>query len=304
MQQSISPHKILIVDDAPINIQVLNEALRERYRIFFATSGEDALKLVATMLPDLILLDVMMPDMDGYEVCRRLKNDPLLQGIPVIFVSAMSQQEDETIGLELGAVDYITKPFSPAIVQLRVRNQLELKRQRDLLERLAMIDGLTGLPNRRAFDEIFEREWRRAARNRNTFSLLMLDIDHFKAYNDAYGHLAGDDCLKQVASSQAQALVRPADFVARFGGEEFVCVLPETDEDGALVMAEKLRSAVEKLQIPHPMSPTSPMVTISVGVATTVPDNEQDSAAFVGVADELLYEAKHAGRNRVCHRVG
>jgi diguanylate cyclase (GGDEF)-like protein len=302
MQQNPSPHKILIVDDAPINIQVLNEALRDRYRIFFATSGEDALKLVATTLPDLILLDVMMPDMDGYEVCRRLKADPLLQGIPVIFVSAMTQQEDETIGLELGAVDYITKPFSPAIVQLRVRNQLELKRQRDLLERLAMVDGLTGLPNRRAFDDLFEREWRRASRNRSAVSLLMLDIDHFKAYNDAYGHLVGDDCLKQVAIALAQALVRPADFVARFGGEEFVCVLPETDGDGALVMAEKLRQAVEQLQIPHRMSPTTDRVTISCGVATQMPDTDRDSAALVGMADEQLYRAKHAGRNRICHQ--
>jgi len=298
------PHKILVVDDAPINIQVLNESLRERYRIFFATNGADALNLAASMLPDLILLDVMMPDMDGYEVCRRLKTDALLQGIPVIFISAMSQQEDEAVGLELGAVDYITKPFNPAIVQLRVRNQLELKRQRDLLERLAMIDGLTGLPNRRAFDETYEREWRRAARNQSSLSLLLLDIDFFKAYNDAYGHLAGDDCLKQVAAVLARALVRPGDFMARFGGEEFVCVLPETTLEGALQLAEKLRSAVEQLQIPHEMSSIAPVVTISIGAAATVPAGEQAGAALLREADGNLYAAKHAGRNRVGHQAG
>lgn len=298
MQLDASPQKILIVDDAPINIQVLNESLRERFRIFFATSGVDALKLAAKLQPDLILLDVIMPDMDGYEVCRQLKADPLLMDIPVIFISAMSQQQDETIGLELGAVDYITKPFSPAIVQLRVRNHLELKRQRDLLGRLAMIDGLTGLPNRRAFDEVFAREWRRAARTQSATAVLMIDIDYFKYYNDGYGHLAGDDCLKKVGKVLAATLERAADFVARFGGEEFVAILPDTDCVGAETIAEKLRLKIEQLQISH-VSPTGfPWLTISIGGATVVADSGRDPLALVAAADSQLYLAKQLGRNR------
>jgi diguanylate cyclase (GGDEF)-like protein len=298
MVPDTSPQKILIVDDAPINIQVLNESLRDRFRIFFATSGADALKLAATVLPDLILLDVIMPDMDGYEVCRQLKADPLLMDIPIIFISAMSQQQDETIGLELGAVDYITKPFSPAIVQLRVRNQLELKRQRDLLGRLAMIDGLTGLPNRRAFDEILEREWRRAARTQSSTAVLMLDLDHFKSYNDGFGHLAGDDCLRRVGKVLAASLERAADFVARFGGEEFVAILPDTDRTGAEIIAERLRQKIGQLQIPHVSPIGIPWLTISIGGATVVAESGRDPLTLVAAADSQLYLAKQLGRNR------
>lgn len=218
MNKICEPPKLLIVDDAPINIQLLNDVLKDDVRVFFATNGSDALKIASTTIPDLILLDIMMPEMDGYEVCRKLKTDPLLRDIPVIFITAKSQQEDEATGLELGAVDYITKPFSPGIVRLRVRNHLELKRQRDLLGRLSFLDGLTGLPNRRGFDEFLSREWRRAVRNKSHISIVMIDIDKFKDYNDSYGHLAGDDCLKKVAAILENSLDRAADFVARYGG--------------------------------------------------------------------------------------
>lgn len=291
--------KILIVDDSPLNIQVLNEVLRVEYRTFFATSGRDALRVAVTVVPDLILLDIAMPEMDGYEVCRLLKNDPCLKDVPVIFVSSMTSDDDESVGLELGAVDYVAKPFNPAIVRLRVRNHLELKRQRDLLGRLSLMDGLTGIANRRALDDYFGREWRRALRGEAELAVVMLDIDHFKRYNDCYGHIAGDDCLKRVAAILDATLVRPGDFVARYGGEEFVCILPDTGEEGAMVAAERLREAVASLRIPHEASPVAPVVTISLGVATALPGKGMAPETLLKEADDLLYCAKNEGRNRV-----
>jgi diguanylate cyclase (GGDEF)-like protein len=297
-------HKILIVDDAPINIQILNEALKESYRVFFATSGKDAIRLAASAVPDMILLDIMMPDMDGFEVCRVLKGDPVTREIPVIFITAMNQQENETIGLELGAADYITKPFNPDIVRLRVRNHLELKSQRDLLERLSFQDGLTGIQNRRAFDERYEREWRRAFRNRSEISIIMCDIDYFKAFNDSYGHLAGDDCLRKVAILFDSMLERPADIVARYGGEEFICLLPETDYPGAFSIAEKLRESVASMGIAHGYSPVSTTLTVSLGVATMIPQERTMPDHLISKADKQLYLAKQGGRNRVSGEPG
>ncbi|GAM08566.1 response regulator PleD [Geobacter sp. OR-1] len=291
--------KILIVDDAAINIQLLNDVLQDNNRVFFATNGRDAIRIAANTVPDLVLLDIMMPDMDGYEVCREFKADPLLKDIPIIFITAMSQQEDESSGLELGAVDYITKPFNPAIVRLRVRNQLELKRQRDLLGRLSCLDGLTGLANRRGLDEYLDKEWRRALRNRTPISVIMIDIDHFKDYNDSYGHLAGDDCLKRVAYMLEGTLERPADFVARYGGEEFVGILPETELPGTMIIAEKLRYVIEAVQIPHSSSQVAPYVTISVGATCGVPAPELEARELLNRADQLLYQAKRNGRNQV-----
>lgn len=290
---------ILLVDDAPTNIQMLNETLKDGYHLFFATNGKDALRIAAESLPDLILLDVIMPEMDGYEVCRALKADPSLRNIPIIFITAMNQQEDEAIGLELGAVDYITKPFNPTIVRLRIRNQIELKRQRDLLARLSHLDGLTGIPNRRALDDIMEREWRRGTRSLKPLSLLMLDIDHFKAYNDSCGHLAGDDCLRTVAQTLKSPLGRAADIVGRYGGEEFLAILPETDAAGARVVAEEIRTAVSNLALAHPASPQGSTITVSIGIATAVAHREQFHTCLLDAADRALYQAKLEGRNRV-----
>jgi len=290
---------ILLVDDAPTNIQVLNETLKDDYRLFFATSGKDALRLVNESPPDLIILDVIMPDMDGYEVCRALKSNALLHDIPIIFITSMRQQQDEVIGLELGAVDYITKPFNPAIVRLRVRNQIELKRQRDLLARLSNLDGLTGIPNRRAFNTCLDREWRRCQRSRKPLSLIMADIDHFKKYNDTYGHLAGDDCLKTVSAALQRILERPGDLMARYGGEEFVALLPETDTSGAQLVAAKMLQAVTELGILHAGAHAGAHVTISVGVATVFPKRTTTTAELFEAADNALYQAKQNGRNRV-----
>lgn len=290
---------ILLVDDAPTNIQMLNETLKDGYHLFFATNGRDALRIASESLPDLILLDVIMPDMDGYEVCRKLKADPVLRNVPIIFITAMNQQEDEAIGLELGAVDYITKPFNPTIVRLRIRNQIELKRQRDLLARLSHLDGLTGIPNRRALDEALEREWRRGTRSLKPLSLFMIDIDHFKAYNDSYGHLAGDDCLRAVAQSLKIPLGRAADFVGRYGGEEFLVILPETDEKGAMIVAREMQQGVAELALPHPSSPLGKTVTTSIGVATAIANREHQHTCLLQEADNALYRAKQEGRNRI-----
>ena len=290
---------ILIVDDAPDNIQIINAILEEDYEIFFATSGEKAIDLAVSENPDLILLDVMMPNMDGYEVCQKLKSYKQFYHLPVIFLTAMSEIEDEAKGLKLGAIDYITKPFSPAIVQVRIKNHLELKRQRDILENLSTRDGLTGIANRRRFDEFLEQEWLRAKRKNTQLSLIMMDVDHFKQYNDNYGHLAGDDCLKQIALTLENQLKRPTDLVARYGGEEFVSILPDTNTEGALHIAKQFLESISELKKPHSHSSAADHVTISIGIATVTPNDSFSKKELINTADSSLYEAKGGGRNQV-----
>ncbi len=294
---------ILAVDDAPENLQVLNAVLKDHYRVKVATSGERALALATgAEPPDLILLDVMMPGMDGYEVCARLKDDPRTRDIPVLFVSARDEEEDEARGLALGAIDYIVKPIRPSIVQARVRNHLELKRNRDLLARLTTVDHLTGISNRRRYDEYLELEWRRAARDQTPIALIAIDIDHFKAYNDLYGHPKGDTCLIAVAQALAQSVSRTPDLIARCGGEEFACVLPGTDATGASHLADEMLTRVLALEMEHARSATHEKVTVSIGVAAMIPDPEEPPQTLVALADAALYQAKAEGRNRVVVR--
>jgi len=294
-----SRQTILIIDDTPINIRVLSELFEQECEILFATNGEDGLRLAHSSRPDLILLDIMMPKMDGYEVCRRLKSDPLTEDIPVVFVTALGEEKDEAKGLELGAIDYIIKPITPLIVKARIHNHLELKRHRDLLTAMATIDGLTGIANRRRFDEVLHQEWHRAQRSAAPLAVLMIDIDHFKRYNDKYGHLAGDDCLKEVACAMTGVVKRPGDLLARYGGEEFACILSETDAEGALVVAEQILKAVSGLKIEHSESPTAPFVTVSIGFCATWPDTGHTRQQLTDCADQNLYRAKNTGRNRV-----
>lgn len=293
--------RILIIDDIPDNIRILSSILvNEGHQISAATNGQQALKLAASCAPDLILLDVMMPDMDGYQTCMALKADPQMSAIPVIFITALADVENETQGLNLGAVDYISKPFSKEVVKARVNTHLELKRQRDILQQLANYDGLTGVPNRRAFDERLNREWARVARTHEPLAVAMIDVDHFKQYNDTQGHQAGDDCLRQVAGRLASTLMRGGDFVARYGGEEFVCLIDVTDQNGLSVVTEKLRAGIEALELPHGASSASPWVTISVGAALAYPDTRTVAADLLKVADLQLFNAKRLGRNQVC----
>jgi diguanylate cyclase (GGDEF)-like protein len=264
-----------------------------------ATSGAQALALCALHRPDLVLLDVMMPDMDGYEVCTRLKADPATRDIPVIFVTAHNDEAAEARGLEVGAVDFISKPINPQIVRARVKTHVTLKAQSDLLRSWAYMDGLTGVHNRRYFDEQLTAEWGRAVRNKAALSIVMLDVDFFKRYNDRYGHQAGDDCLRRVASTIKNSLKRPADQVARYGGEEFVCLLPDTDLVGALQVAQQIGDQIFALQMAHADSSAAPVVTVSLGVCSKPADATGSALALLSQADAQLYAAKADGRHRV-----
>lgn len=233
MPDTLAQRTVLIVDDQPDSIQVLARLIKDDYRVRVATGGEKALEIAAGEdPPDLILLDVEMPGIDGYEVCRRLKFHPRTVGIPVLFITARNDPEDEERGLTLGAVDYISKPFRPAVVRARVRNHMRLKVKSDLLEQYSMRDSLTNVANRRLFDARLAEAWARALREGHDLTLILMDIDHFKQYNDHYGHGAGDDCLCRVARALHTPLQRPGDLLARYGGEEFIALLPETDAPG------------------------------------------------------------------------
>ncbi|WP_045218186.1 diguanylate cyclase domain-containing protein [Desulfonatronum thioautotrophicum] len=298
------PARILIVDDEPVNIELIANIFENKHDVLFAVNGEQALQLAATTAPDVILLDVVLPGMDGFELCSRLKADPLTQDIPVIFITGLGDIAAETKGLEMGAMDYIAKPINPPVVRMRVNNQIELKRARDQLAQLAATDGLTGLANRRRFDEMLAQEHARHIRSKVILTLIMLDIDHFKLFNDTYGHVRGDDCLRSVAGVVQASLHRATDLAARYGGEEFACILPNThSEKGAQAVAERIRQGVADLKIAHGNSPTADHVTVSLGVVITRCDQTTTPSGIVDRADEQLYRAKSQGRNRVCFTV-
>jgi diguanylate cyclase (GGDEF)-like protein len=291
--------KILIVDDQRFHLMTLHTLLRDRYQTMVAISGEQGIKAAVANQPDLVLLDVNMPGMDGHEVCRQLRENPATRHIPIIFITGMTDVTDEARGFELGAVDYIAKPFNHVIVKARVQTHIRLKRQTDLLEQYAFHDALTGLANRRAFDQRLELEWSRCQRNQSPLSLVMIDIDHFKLYNDHYGHGAGDVCLGEVGRVIMGEVQRSSDLAARYGGEEFVLVLPESNEVTAISLAERVRTAVEARALPHAASKVGAHVTLSIGVACRVPSKDLRPLDLMRAADEALYAAKSEGRNRV-----
>lgn len=298
--ESTSTQTILLVDDVPANLDVLLEHLQgEGVRLLAATSGREAIALAQKSPPDLVLLDVMMPDMDGYEVLKRLKDHTATRDVPVIFVTAMSDSVDEARGLALGAVDYIAKPFVVPVLKARVKNHLELKRKSDLLAKLALVDGLTGVANRRQLESTLESEWSRCLRNGYPLSVIMIDVDHFKAYNDYYGHGQGDECLRSVAKALCGGSRRAGELLARYGGEEFVVVLPNSGTADAMQTAEALRQCVSKLQLPHGNAPVGHSVSISLGVATVKPSKTTTVNGIMEMADAALYQAKQAGRNCV-----
>lgn len=418
---------ILIVDDAPLDLALLHKIMSEQgYQTFVATSGERGLAIAQRVQPDLILLDVVMPNMDGIETCRKLKKNHRTQLIPVIFISAKTEMQDVVAGFDVGAVDYISKPLRMAEVCVRVRAQLQIrsnikaqqeqaerlhnivnniaeglliieadgriqytnpacgqylgyhkneltgrainelfsplitqeyldyfamyatnpkiapnygtrevsirhrngellsmdltltpmylrqplyigllhdithhKQSENELQRAAYFDSLTQIANRRHFDNVLEKEWQRAVRSGGALSLMVLDIDHFKLYNDSLGHAAGDRCLQQVAQAIASHACRPGDLAARYGGEEFVVLFADTNADSAINLAEAIRTHIENLQLPHPRSGTSPWITVSIGVATIQPHHLDDRATLFVSADRVLYVAKEGGRNQV-----
>ncbi|MUG94438.1 diguanylate cyclase [Scytonema sp. UIC 10036] len=327
---------ILIVDDQLDNLRVLSTILaKEGYHVRKALNGQMALTAVKTLPPDLILLDINMPEMDGYEVCERLKADPLNCNIPVIFISILDDVLDKVKGIKVGGADYITKPFQFEEVIARVHNQLTIQRlQRELretnqklseqnalllseiekrvqvesalqtandkLRELVWVDSLTQVSNRRFLDDYLQREWQRSAREQLPLSFILCDIDCFKSYNDTYGHVAGDDCLRKVARAIHYAVRRPADLVARYGGEEFAVVLPNTNFHGAVRVAENVRLRVKELKIPHSSSFVKNYITLSMGIATKVPVNPSLPETLIAASDKALYQAKLQGRNGYC----
>lgn len=295
--------RLLVVDDQPTNIQVLYRVFADDCQVFMATSGEQALHTAREEAPDVILLDVMMPDMDGYEVCRQLKQDSATRDIPILFVTAHHEAQEEARGLACGAVDFITKPIHPAVVRARVHTHLTLQRQTEVLKRLVFIDALTHAFNRRYFDERLAEAWGRAQRTGRPLGLILIDVDYFKQFNDVNGHQRGDDALRQVAQALKGTILRPSDVVCRYGGEEFACLLPDTDLDGALQVAQRMKLAVRDLAIGHPASAVAEVLTISAGVAVRTPTSGGDAAALLALADAQLYRAKAEGRARVCHAV-
>ncbi len=289
---------LLVADDEPVNLLFMQQIFQRDYQVLTATTGEEALRLAEEHRPELIILDVLMPGLSGYEVCKRLKANPATQHIPIIFVTALESAEDEEAGLELGAVDYLTKPLRAGILRARVRNFLTMLRQQELLQELALLDPLTEIPNRRALDRTLEQEWGRCQRIHEPLSLAMVDIDHFKSFNDTYGHGAGDRALRQVAQALTSAAKRPGDLVARYGGEEFVILLPHASRNGARKLCRMVRHHIETLAIPHQGSDFG-VLTVSIGGVTLWPHRNGSPAEILQRADAQLYRAKNAGRNRV-----
>lgn len=307
---------ILLVDDDPASIQLMGRILANMGNLRFAVNGQDALRLARERAPDLVLLDAEMPGMGGVEVFRAFKAEPTLADVPVIFVTSHSESAFEVASFEMGASDFIAKPVSAPLVQARVKTQLRMKRMADTLRRIATVDSLTGIANRRQFDQALEREWLLARRAGEPIALLMIDVDHFKLYNDCYGHPVGDLCLQQVALALAETGLRPADLLARYGGEEFVLLLPQTPRSGAEHVGQCVLDAVAALRIAHADSPTASHVTVSVGIAWDDDVSARRQQADVGAsnertailcaastlvvaADKALYCAKRAGRAQV-----
>lgn len=292
---------VLIVDDMAANIAILSDLLQSSYKIKIAKSGQRALEIAKSKeKPDLILLDIEMPQMSGYDVCKILKSSSETRNIPIIFVTAKNDTTDEEYGLNLGAIDYIKKPFHPAIIKIRVKNHMDLKLKSDKLEELSMIDSLTNIPNRRFFNETFEKKYREILRDKRSLALIMIDVDFFKLYNDNYGHWQGDECLRKVAQTLRKNLKRPTDTVSRYGGEEFVVLLKDIDRDGAKKVVQSLIDAVANLKIEHKYSTAAEFVTISAGLSIKESDEDISKEDLLKIADNELYRAKESGRNKFC----
>jgi diguanylate cyclase (GGDEF)-like protein len=304
---------ILLVDDDPGSIQLMGRILAEVGQLRFATNGADALRLARSSTPDLILLDAEMPGMSGFELLKTLKSESLLADVPVIFITSHGEAGFEVSALEMGAADFIAKPLRSSRVLARVRTQLRLKQVADELRRTATTDVLTGVANRRLFDQTLEREWLRALRADEPLSLLMIDVDNFKSYNDRYGHPQGDLCLQHVTRALVDTCKRPADLVARYGGEEFVVLLPQTSRLGARFMAKKVLDTVAGAGIVHNSSQTTHYLSVSIGIGCydddsscwaappsrrrdNEPPAQRAASDLVLAADRALYAAKRAGR--------
>jgi diguanylate cyclase (GGDEF)-like protein len=324
--------KILIVDDSETSRLLLATVLGNAgyCDLAFAESAAEAFDILDVGNPhagepdlDLVLMDVLMPGMNGVEAASVIKSNPLLRDVPIIMVTVSDDEETLAAAFQAGAADYIKKPVRKTELRARVASALRLKeetdarkaRERELmdlarrlgeanrkLEELSNLDGLTGVANRRYFDKLLQREYQRALREGTEIAVLLADVDYFKDYNDTYGHLRGDDCLKEVAGAITRAALRPGDQVARFGGEEFVVLLPGTGWEGAREVAERIQENVAALEIEHGASRIGPMLTISLGMMSIKADRSVTPESLVNMADCALYDAKRSGRN--CVRTG
>ncbi|MCL2002880.1 MAG: diguanylate cyclase [Oscillospiraceae bacterium] len=292
-------NSVLVIDDEKANIIKLTHILSPEYTVYASKNGKNGVEMALKNLPDVILLDILMPEMDGYEVFRVLKNADETKEIPIIFITGLGNDADEEKGLALGAADYISKPFSPAIVKLRIQNQVRILNLIDEIKLLGVIDQLTGVSNRRSFDERLRSEWDRAKRDKTLLSIFLVDIDNFKPYNDMYGHMQGDAALQVITKIIKQSLNRSVDFIARWGGEEFAVLLPNTDLFGATSIAQNIRKTVEKTVIPC-VDGESTKVTVSIGINTLTSESENTAHYFFVGADRALYAAKAMGKNKVC----
>ncbi|MEP7305223.1 MAG: diguanylate cyclase [Acidobacteriota bacterium] len=290
--------RIVVADDDRVTAMVTASALRGEFDVVLVSTGAEVLDRVVAGDIDLILLDVMMPDLDGFEVCRRLKDNPQSAKIPVIFVTSLEEISDETRGFAVGGVDYIMKPIRPSVVRARVHTHVELKRSRDALERLAAVDPLTGIANRRAFDQAIQHEWRRSQRSRRWLSLALVDVDQFKQFNDRYGHLAGDERLRTIATSLAENTQRGGELTARYGGEEFALILPDVDPEMMPSLMRMVLSSVAGMHPPTTLPGAHETTTVSVGAISIVAPRDVGETIAIATADTLLYEAKGSGRDR------
>jgi diguanylate cyclase (GGDEF)-like protein len=320
--------RILVVEDSRMMRAMLGELLAKvgYDDVLMADSGASAFRLLGLddghpgEAVDLVLMDFVLPDIDGIAIIRAIKAREALGNLPILMVTASKEADILKAAFEAGASDYITKPYNEIELLARVGSALRLKAEIDrreahereleeltrrleranrLLEQLSLTDGLTGVANRRHFDQVLRAEWTRAARDGTSLALALIDIDHFKRYNDTYGHQEGDRCLQRVGAALAGGALRPGDLVARYGGEEFAVIMANTGPAGARIVAERLREAIGALAIPHAASSTSPTLSLSIGVAATVPESLGDAETLVEAADRALYEAKGRGRNRV-----
>jgi len=298
MNMSTEKRTILIIDDTPMQIRVLSQMLSPTYDVKIAKDGEKGLELAHKHNIDLILLDIVMTGMSGFEVLEELKKSSITRHIPVIFITSMDSAENEAKGLALGAVDYITKPFMDDIVKLRVGLHMQLISQMQTIERLGLFDSLTGVRNRHSFNTLMQAEWNTSIQNKTCISLLMLDIDRFKIFNDRYGHLSGDSCLKTAADVFKATVEARGASVFRWGGEEFAILLPSTTLEDATAIAEQVRHAMESTPVSCGEADTT-NITVSIGVGTIFPQSGDRIEKFCDDTDKALYKAKQNGRNRV-----
>ena len=288
---------VLVVDDSSLMRQLQLSSLKQVCKVTAVESAEQAIDVCRDTQPDLVLMDWVLEGISGIEACKKMQSIPELSEIPVIFVTSNTSEANQELCWEAGAVDFVPKPIVPKTLQNRVKTHLKYKRQTDLLKQYSFVDGLTGIYNRRFFDLEIERLLKQASRLQQPFATMMLDIDFFKKYNDEYGHLKGDDVLRQVAAALKQQVKRPIDTVFRYGGEEFVVLLPNTAKEGAKIIAEQLVAAVKNLCIENRGSPLE-VVTVSVGLAFLAKGEYCDTTQLLHRADSALYNAKDTGRNK------